>query len=131
MTAVPDGASTPANGVVSLRDFRVDNVRPATVGGSFVTAARVGICGERLDEIELALAEACVNAVVHGLPDGEGTFEVTGILCGDTIIVIARSSYDQRPSYSSNSRRLRHTMFGHIKPPQNSRAVRSVSADTP
>ena len=50
-------------------------------------AARVGFAGERLDEIELAVAESCANAVVHGVPDGEGTFEVTGILCGDAIIV--------------------------------------------
>ena len=50
-------------------------------------AVRAGITGRRLDEIELAVAESCANAVVHGLPDGSGTFDVTGYLSGDTMTV--------------------------------------------
>ena len=50
-------------------------------------AGRVGISGGRLDDVELAVAEACANAVVHGIPDGAGTFEVTGWVSGDSIVV--------------------------------------------
>ena len=33
------------------------------------------------------MSEACSNAVVHGNPDQAGTFELTGLFCGDSIVV--------------------------------------------
>jgi serine/threonine-protein kinase RsbW len=50
-------------------------------------AGNVGITGGHLDDVELAVSEACANAVVHGICDPAGTFEVTGWVCGDSIVV--------------------------------------------
>ncbi len=50
-------------------------------------AGRVGISGGRLDDVELVVAEACANAVVHGIADGAGTFEVAGWVRGDSIVI--------------------------------------------
>ena len=50
-------------------------------------AGQVGITGGHLDDVELAVSEACANAVVHGNPDQAGTFEFTGWVCGDSIVV--------------------------------------------
>lgn len=52
-------------------------------------AARMGMVGERLDELELAVGEAFANAVIHGVPNGQGTFEVTGGVDGDALTIHA------------------------------------------
>ena len=50
-------------------------------------AGRVGITGRQLDNVELAVAEACANAVVRGITDRAGAFEVTGWVCSGSIVV--------------------------------------------
>ncbi len=49
-------------------------------------AERVGLVAERIQEVELAVAEACANAVVHGAPV-DAHFEIAGRLTDGAMII--------------------------------------------
>jgi anti-sigma regulatory factor (Ser/Thr protein kinase) len=50
-------------------------------------ATRVGVTGEQLDAIRLAVSEAASNAVLHAYPDAEGTFRVRAAAIGRRLTV--------------------------------------------
>jgi anti-sigma regulatory factor (Ser/Thr protein kinase) len=50
-------------------------------------AESVGITGERLDAIRLAVSEAATNAVVHAYPDAEGDFHLSAAAIGRQLTV--------------------------------------------
>ncbi|MBV8220639.1 MAG: ATP-binding protein [Solirubrobacterales bacterium] len=50
-------------------------------------AETVGITGERLDAIRLAVSEAATNAVVHAYPDAEGIFRLSAAAIGRRLTV--------------------------------------------
>lgn len=51
-------------------------------------AIRLGIGGEPLDAIRLAVSEAVTNAVLHAYPDGTGAFHLTVTVAGDELWVL-------------------------------------------
>jgi anti-sigma regulatory factor (Ser/Thr protein kinase) len=50
-------------------------------------ATRVGVTGEQLDAIRLAVSEAASNVVVHAYPGTEGTFRVRAVAIGRRLTV--------------------------------------------
>jgi anti-sigma regulatory factor (Ser/Thr protein kinase) len=50
-------------------------------------AETVGITGERLDAIRLAVSEAATNAVVHAYPDSQGVFYLSAAAIGPRLTV--------------------------------------------
>jgi anti-sigma regulatory factor (Ser/Thr protein kinase) len=51
-------------------------------------AAAVGIEGEQLDAVRLTVSEAVTNVVVHGYPDGDGTFHLAAAASVDQVRVL-------------------------------------------
>jgi serine/threonine-protein kinase RsbW len=51
-------------------------------------ASAAGIEGEQLDAVRLTVSEAVTNVVVHGYPDGDGTFYLTAAASVDQVRVM-------------------------------------------
>ncbi len=53
--------------------------------------AGLAISDRLVDDIRLAVTEACTNAILHGYPDGEmGTVLVTSTVSADALVVTVR-----------------------------------------
>jgi len=62
-------------------------------------ASRMGFDVEKVDDIKVAVAEACTNAITHGANDEEGNFEVEFIVYKEKIDILV---YDKGKGFIAN-----------------------------
>lgn len=55
-------------------------------------AAAAGFDEERIEDVRVAVNEACTNAIVHAYPDWPGALEVHTWLVGDQLMVCVRDN---------------------------------------
>jgi serine/threonine-protein kinase RsbW len=85
---IPAPAPNPAHGVVRLEiPARAEWVAVARLAVAAV-ASRMRFSVDDIDDIKLAIAESCTNAIQHGVPDG--TIEIVCEAGADELVLTVR-----------------------------------------